>query len=154
MKDLLAKLKALYGKTFSEDGFFEELKAFIEEKAATMVEAAVAPLKAKIAELEPLPAKVAELTPLAADGKAYRDGLVVTYVTSKAKLGEVSEKPEDQDALKKSRGWISIDFLKAEVGHLASAWRKSSRPGRSLTGEDPESATSPRAPAARRRIRS
>ena len=129
MKELLAKLKALYGKTFSEDGLFDELKAYVEEKIAVAVEAAVAPLTAK----------VAELTPLAADGKTYRDELVKTFVANKAKLGECAETPEAQDALKKVVAQYPVDFLKAEVGHLQKRVDEKFPAGSQLDGKtDPE----------------
>ncbi len=125
MKDLLAKLKAKFGKTFSEDGAFEELVAFVEEKAAAAVSAAEVAFKAKIAELEPFKAKVAEfetqvagLIPLANDGKAYRDGLVIDYVSAKANLEEIGTTPELQAPVKTMAAGFPIEFLKSEVAHL------------------------------------
>jgi hypothetical protein len=124
MKSLFKILAKLFpGKSFTEEGLADEIKEAIEEmkqKAKQALDDAVAPLKAKIAELEPLQTKVKELEPLAADGKAYRDGLVSEYVANKAKLGEVAETPEAQEAVKKVAAGYPVDFLKSEVKHLES----------------------------------
>lgn len=134
---LLAMLMRLFpGKTFTtEDAVESEVRAAIEASNRKAAEDATGPLNAKIAELEPFKAKVAEfdpvkteaeglktkvaeLTPLAADGKAYRDGLVTDYVASKAKLQEISEKPEAQEPVSKMAQGFPIEFLKSEVEHL------------------------------------
>lgn len=138
MKDLLAKLKALYGKTFSEDGLFEELKAFVAEKVTAVEEAAKTAKAALDAEILELKTKVAELSPLAADGKTFRDGLVVTYVTLKAKMEECAVTPEAQDKLKTVVATYPVDFLKSEVGHLEKRVAEKFPAESELPAGDPE----------------
>ncbi|MDH4164744.1 MAG: hypothetical protein OEW15_18950 [Nitrospirota bacterium] len=120
MKDLLERLKGFFGKTFSEGAvLFDEIKAATEEKIKSAVDAATAPLKARIAELEPLVKQVADLTPLANAGKAYIDDLVGRYVKAKAKLDEKKyETADTQDKLKKLAQGFDLDFLKSEVDDL------------------------------------
>lgn len=118
-KQLVAMLKRIFqGKSFSEDNLETEVKEALDAYAKSAVEAAVKPLNDKIVLLEPLEAKVKELEPLAADGKAYRESMVADYVTMKAKLGDVSEKKEDQDELKTVASAYPMKFLKAEVETL------------------------------------
>jgi len=113
MEKLLKILAKLFpGKSFTEDGLTDELKDALKEHAA----------KAVAEEVEkatkPLNEKITELTSLAADGKAYREGLVTAYVTHKAKLGEVAETPEAQATVKAVASAYPIDFLKSEVAIL------------------------------------
>jgi hypothetical protein len=119
---LLKKLMRLFpGKSFTEDGLFDEIKEVFEEMkqhARQALDEVKAALAAKTQELETAQAKVTELTPLAADGKAFRDGLISDYVAAKAKLGEVTETPEAQDAVKQVASGYPIEFLKSEVKHL------------------------------------
>lgn len=104
MNTLIEKLKMLFPKrNFSEDNIADEIKAMIDEKDSVIAE------KDK---------RISELSPLANDGKAYRDGLVMQYVTLKAKLGEVGETPEAQDKVKAVASGYPIDFLKSEVDNL------------------------------------
>jgi len=107
---LLAKL--FPGKSFTEDGLGDEMKAALDEHVKAENQ------KAVDAAITPLNAKIAELTPLADDGKAYRDGLVADYVSKKAKLGDISEKPEDHAELKVVAAGYPMKFLKAEVETL------------------------------------
>lgn len=113
MEKLLKILQRLFpGKSFTEDGLGDELKAALDAHAqAVAVEETAKAVK-------PLNEKIAELAPLAADGKTYRDGLVTQYVTLKAKIGEVAETPEAQEVVKKVAAAYPIDFLKAEVDVL------------------------------------
>jgi len=112
MKNLVAKLAAAFGKAFTEDEekLFGEIKALVEAK-----DTEVGTQKTRIAEFE---ARIAALTPLADDGKAYRDGLVTSYVMYKAKLGECAETPEAQKVVKDVIVAYPVDFLKSEVAHL------------------------------------
>jgi hypothetical protein len=131
MKEFLKKLAQLFpGKTFSEDNTLEEIKAAVEDriKAETTkaVDVATAPLNEKIKDLQPL----------ADEGKAYREGMVQDYVTLKAKLGEVSEKPEDQEAVKKVCAGYPLDFLKAEVRHLQGRVEEKFPAGSQTKGDD------------------
>ncbi len=105
MKELLERLKIFFGRTFSEANLFDEIKTALAEKVA----------EAEQAVKRPLEDKIKELMPLAADGRAYRNTLVQDYITLKVKLGEASEKPENQDALKGLVATYPIDFLKAEI---------------------------------------
>jgi hypothetical protein len=108
MKELLESLKIYFGRTFSEEGIFDEIKAVHAEKIGESVTAATRPLNEKIKEL----------MPLAADGRTYRNSLVGDYIRLKVRLGEASEKIENQDALKEMVGAYPIDFLKSEIGLL------------------------------------
>lgn len=127
------------GKTFTEDGAESELAAAMNAETQKAVDAATAPLNERIKALEPLEQKVTELTPLAADGKAYRDGLVLAYCASKAKLGEVTDKPEEQEAIKKMAEGFPVDFLKSEVAYLGKRVDEKFPAGSQLSGEsDPE----------------
>jgi len=113
MEKLLKMLMKLFpGKSFTEEGLGDEIKAALDEHVKAESQKAVDAASA------PLNQKIAELTPLAADGKAYRDGMVSSYVAQKAKLEEVSEKPEDQKALREVVEKYPVDFLKSEVAHL------------------------------------
>lgn len=100
MKGLIVLLAAMGIKglvdTSSEDQVAAGVKALLEEKDA------------KIKSLE----KDAE------DGKTYREDLVTQYVTAKAKLGEVTEKEDDQKQLKAVAAGYPLDFLKGEIKHL------------------------------------
>jgi len=113
-KEKLFKLlqRLFPGKSFTEDGLSDELKDALDAHAQ-----AVAAEKTAEA-VKPLNEKIAELSPLAADGKAYRDGLVAQYVTLKAKMGEVAETPEAQDKVKTVAATYPVDFLKSEVDAL------------------------------------
>lgn len=68
--------------------------------------------------LEEKDARIKSLEKEAEEGKAYREDLVTQYTTAKAKLGEVSEKAEDQAQLKSVAAGYPLDFLKAELKHL------------------------------------
>jgi hypothetical protein len=68
--------------------------------------------------LEEKDARIKALEKDAAEGKAYREDLVKTYVASKAKLGEVAETPEAQEGMKQVAGSYPLDFLKSEIKHL------------------------------------
>jgi hypothetical protein len=104
MKTLIEKLKMLFPKRqFSEENVADEIKTLIDEKDA---------------DITAKEARIVELSPLAADGKAYRDGLVTQYVAQKAKLGEVAETPEAQEKVKAVAAAYPIDFLKSEVEAL------------------------------------
>ena len=159
---LLKILARLFpGKTFTEDGVESEMKAAMDEATQKSVSAATGPLTTKVAELEPFKAKAAELepitgkvkeletqvatlTPLAADGKTFRDGLIAAYVKAKALLKEVTEKPEDQEKLKKMVSGFEIDFLKSEVEHLKKRVAEKIPAGSELTeGGDPEGKKKP-----------
>lgn len=100
MKGLIALLAVMGIKgladTASEDQVAAGVKALIEEKDAT----------------------IKSLQTAAEEGKAYRDDLVTQYVTAKAKLGEVTEKAEDQAQLKSVAAGYPLDFLKGELKHL------------------------------------
>jgi hypothetical protein len=113
MKNLAKKLMQAFGKVFTDDDeekLFDEIKGIVGDRDTKIT--------ALTSELKEQKDTVAELTPLAADGKAYRDGLVTEYVTAKAKLGECDEKPESQEALKKVAAGYPIDHLKKEVALL------------------------------------
>lgn len=116
MKEFLKKLSSALGKTFSEDS----------------AETAVEQVKTLVAEKD---AKIAELAPLAADGKAYREELVAGYVASRAKLGEVTEKTEDQESLKKVVSAYPIEFLKSESKILAQRVAEKFPTGSQLAGD-------------------
>jgi polyhydroxyalkanoate synthesis regulator phasin len=122
MKGLLKLLSKLFpGKSFTEEGIVEEIREAFEEmkqKAAEALSQVKEALKTRTAELEASQAKIKELSPLAADGKAFRDDLVSKYAANKAKLGEVAETPEAQDAVKKVAADYPIEFLRSEVTHL------------------------------------
>lgn len=112
MKELVKRLMKTFGKAFSEDEekLHDEIKAFVDEKDAE-IERLNTDAAAKATKIE-------ELTPLAADGKAFRNELVTSYVTAKAKLGEVAETPEAQEKVKNVAAFYPIDFLKDEVKAL------------------------------------
>jgi len=108
LEELLASMKIFFGRTFSKENIFDELKTAHAEKITEAVQAATSPLNTEIKRLQPL----------ANDGTAYRNGLMTEYVGLKVKLSEASEKPENQDALKEVIQTYPIDFLKAEIGLL------------------------------------
>jgi hypothetical protein len=108
IQELLERLKIFFGRTFSEANIFDEIKSATAEKVDAAVAGATKPLNEEIKKLKPL----------AVDGNAYRNGLVNEYVGLKVKLGEVSEKPENQDALKEVVSAYPVDFLKAELALL------------------------------------
>ncbi len=108
LTELLERLKIFFGRNFSESGIYDEIKVAVDEKVALAVEGAKKPLNEEIERLRPL----------AEDGKAYRAGLMNEYITQKVKLGEVSEKPENQEALKGVIANYPIDFLKSELALL------------------------------------
>ena len=112
MNEFLKKLAKALGKVFSDDEekAVNEIKALIDEKETT-----ITAQKSKISEME---TTIAGLSPLAADGKAFRDGLVTDYVTAKAKLGEVAETPEAQKVVRDVAVTYPIGFLKSEVKSL------------------------------------
>ena len=114
MEKFLKMLQRIFpGKAFTtEDNLPDEIKAALDAHAQGVADVKVADA------VKPLNEKIAELTPLAADGKAYRDGLVAQYVALKAKLGEVAETPEAQDIVKSVAAAYPIDFLKSEVDTL------------------------------------
>jgi hypothetical protein len=93
MEQFLKRLKEMFGKAFTADGVFSELKALMDEKDA----------------------RIKELEPLAMDGKAYREDLVKNYVALKAKLGDIGETPEAQIPVKAVAAGYPLDFLKTEV---------------------------------------
>jgi hypothetical protein len=126
MKELLERLKIFFGRTFSETDTFDELKAAVTEKTAEAVQAATRPLNDRIKEL----------LPLAADGRTYRNNLVSEYISLKVKLGEASEKPENQDALKEMVAAYPIDFLKSEIGLLKVRVYEKFPSEAQLTGSD------------------
>ena len=106
MDKFLKKLGEIFGKTLTEDTYIDEAKALVKEHAD---------LTAKVADLAK---QVSDLTPLAADGKAYRESLVTSYVVNKAKIGDIDEKPESSERLKTlCSGW-PLDFLKQEITAL------------------------------------
>ncbi len=100
MKGLIMLLAAMGVKALSDTA--------TEEQVAAGVKALIAEKDAQIKALE----KDAE------EGKAYRNDLVTQYVTAKAKLGEVTEKAEDQNQLKSVAAGYPLDFLKGEIKHL------------------------------------
>ncbi len=108
MQELLERLKIFFGRNFSESGLYDEIKVAVDEKLNLAVEGAKKPLQEEINKLKPL----------AEDGKAYRAGLMNEYIAQKVKLGEVSEKPENQEALKGVIANYPIDFLKSELALL------------------------------------
>ena len=110
MNELLKKLSAMCGKAVTEETASEAVKAVLAGK-----DTEIETLKTEKSDLE---TKNTDLKSLAEDGKAYRDELVSTYVTSKAKLGEVKETPEDQEVLKTVVETYPVAFLKSEVAHL------------------------------------
>ncbi|MDA8433698.1 MAG: hypothetical protein M0Z60_12165 [Nitrospiraceae bacterium] len=119
-KEFLALCKKIFkSKSFSaetlEDDMGAAFQAALDGAKKAGADEAAKSLNEKITELE---GKVSDLAPLAADGKAFRDGLVTDYVALKAKLGEVCEKPEDQAAVKQVAAGYPIDFLRSEVKHL------------------------------------
>lgn len=108
MKELLERLKIFFGRNFTEANVYDEIKAAHEEKVNLAVDGAK----------KPLTEEIKKLTPLAQDGNAYRASLMNEYVAQKVKLGEVSEKPENQEALKGVIANYPIDFLKSEISLL------------------------------------
>lgn len=136
LKEFLEKLGAALKKTFTESGLFDELMAVVAEK-----DAAISEKDAKVKELE---AKLTEMEPLHSEGKAFREGLIGDYVSLKAKLGEVSEKAEEQETLKGVAAAYPLAFLKSEVKALqarveekfpAAQLEGDSRRNKSQTGE-------------------
>jgi hypothetical protein len=142
MKGLFKLLSKLFpGKSFTEEGIADEIKEAFEEmkqKAAQALTEVKEALKAKTTELETAQAKVKELQPLADDGKAFRDGLIAEYVANKAKLGEVAETPEAQEALKQVAAGYPIDFLKSEAKHLQSRVEEKFPAKTEMTSDDPD----------------
>jgi hypothetical protein len=140
MKALFKLLGKLFpGKSFTEEGIVDEVKEAFEEmkqKAAEALSQVKEALKTKITELEAAQVKVKELTPLAEDGKAYRDDLLSLYVANKAKLGEVGETPEAQEAVKKVAAGYPVDFLKSEVAHLQTRVEEKFPDGHKLKGDE------------------
>jgi len=122
-KELLEKLKALFpGKAFTEGGLVDEIKALFAEK------------ETKIGDLEK---EVGELKPLAEIGKAYREKLVAAFVQGKAKLGEVSEKAEDQKGMKEmAQGW-PLSFLEKELSHVEKRVAEKYPDQPSIKSDDP-----------------
>ena len=123
MEKVLAKLSKMYDKNFTEENAVENIKTMLDAKDAKLQAVqdkinTVKSLEDRIKQLEPLEQKVEDLEPLAADGKAYRDGLVSDYVSHKAKLGEAAETPEAQGKIKAVVEKYPVDFLKEEVKHL------------------------------------
>ncbi len=131
MQELLERLKIFFGRNFSESGLYDEIKVAVDEKVALAVEGAKKPLQEEIKKLQPL----------AEDGKAYRASLMNEYVSLKVKLGEVSEKPENQEALKGVIGAYPIDFLKAEIALLKTRVYEKFPAESQLTGGDIDRAT-------------
>jgi hypothetical protein len=108
MKELIDKLKILFpGRVWTEENLHIEIKTLVDESAGS-----------KDGLLSEKDAKIKELSSAASDGKAYRDDLVVQYVTNKAKLGECTETPEAQAAVKSVASTYPIAFLKTEVEAL------------------------------------
>lgn len=123
MEKLLAKLAKTFDKNFTEENTVENVKAMIDAKDADIkaMQEKIKTVKAledRVKQLEPLEQKVKDLEPLAADGKAFRDGLVTDYVALKAKLKEVAETPEAQKVVKDVAEKYPVEFLKQEVKHL------------------------------------
>jgi hypothetical protein len=108
IQELLERLKIFFGRTFNEASVYDEIKAATEERINLAVEGAKKPLNEEIGKLRPL----------AEDGKTFRNNLVTEYVGLKVKLNEVSEKSENQTALKEVATSYPIDFLKAEIALL------------------------------------
>lgn len=100
MKMLIASLIACGVKAITDTA--------TEEQVAAGVKALLEEKDARIQALE----KDAEV------GKAYRDDLVTQYVAAKAKLGEVTEKEDDQKQLKAVAAGYPLDFLRSEMKHL------------------------------------
>lgn len=114
LKKLLEKLSKEFKTLFTAENISAEIRSLVDAAGAK----ADGQLTAKAAELKALQDKVNELTPLAADGRAYRKELVDGYVANKAKLGEVTEDPEEQKGLRAVVEAYPITFLKAESGFL------------------------------------
>lgn len=117
MKGLVTLLVAMglkFAMDASEDQVAAGIKSLLDEKDA------------RIKALE----KDAE------EGKAYREDLVKTYVSSKAKLGEVSETPEAQEGMKQVASSYPLDFLKNEIKHLQDRIEKQFPATPQLNGED------------------
>lgn len=92
MKDFLAALGKAFGKVFTEEKAFEEVKALVDEKDA----------------------RIKALEPQAADGAAYRKSLIDDAIRFGALLGEVGT---DAEAQKKESDFMAgwpIDRLKAQ----------------------------------------
>jgi hypothetical protein len=90
MKDFLKKLGTRMVKTLSEDNAVEEIMAFIAEKDA----------------------KIKELEPQAADGAAYRKGLVEDAVKFGVMIDEIKSDAESQETERKYYSSMPIDRLK------------------------------------------
>jgi hypothetical protein len=108
IQELLERLKMYFGRPFTEANVFDELKVAVEEKVNLAVDGAKKPLAEELGRMRPL----------AEDGKTFRNSLVIEYVGLKVKLGEASEKPENQTALKEVAAGYPIDFLKGELALL------------------------------------
>lgn len=110
LKQFLEKLSKEFKTLFTEENAADEIRALIdanETKAAT-------DLTAKNKEISDLKAEIEALKPVAADGKAYRDGLVEECIKMKAKLGDISEKEEDQKSVRSTVEKFDIGYLKKE----------------------------------------
>lgn len=118
MKGLIVLLAAMGIKglveTASEDQVAAGVKALLEEKDA------------KIKALE----KDAEV------GKAYREDLVTQYVAAKAKLGEVTEREDEQKQLKAVAAGYPLDFLRSELKHLQARVEAKFPAEHQTTGDD------------------
>lgn len=123
MEKLLAKLAKMFDKNFTEENTVENIKAMVDAKDTEIkvMQEKIKTVKAledRIKQLEPLEQKVKDLEPLAADGKAFRDGLITDYIALKAKLKEVAETSEAQKTVKDVVEKYPVEFLKQEVKHL------------------------------------
>jgi hypothetical protein len=121
MKELLARLGKALGlsKALEEDG---------------AIDAVITALKAKDDEI----VKLKELEPLAADGKAYRDGLIADTVKFMTLLGEVKEdeksRKDEEDFLKT----VPVARLKAQRDKYETAAREKFPTHTIFTGKSQE----------------
>jgi hypothetical protein len=110
LEKLLKELSKAFDKPFDKDNVIDGMKSLLSAEGEKHEDL----IKEKNTKIEELETKVSALNPLAADGKAYRDGLVDECVKMKAKLGDVSEKEEEQKSVRATVEKFDIDYLKSE----------------------------------------
>lgn len=117
LKKFLEKMSKQFKTHFTEDNVIDEVKILVETaatKADTVMAERDKTIKDQGIKITDLEKKVTELTPLASDGKAYRSELVDDCIKMKAKLGDTTEKEEDQKSIRETVEKFDIDYLKKE----------------------------------------